>query len=155
MLAIDMTTASIIYVTSFVILLIGYLTAISSKDVIRLLISLELMFGAVFMALIPLFSVALLANAAFGIAIVTIFTSSGELLILIAAIAILDKQKRDIFANSTRPTHVEFINPDDSRTSKICQKVLRGKHIWRIGDPDIQIAPLHWSCRSSNILFRM
>nr|QNO56221.1 hypothetical protein BCGBNPPC_00005 [Methanosarcinales archaeon ANME-1 ERB7] len=96
MLAIDMTTASIIYVTSFVILLIGYLTAISSKDVIRLLIALELMFGAVFMALIPLFSVALLANAAFGIAIVTIFTSSGELLILIAAIAILDKQKRDI-----------------------------------------------------------
>jgi NADH:ubiquinone oxidoreductase subunit K len=96
MLAIDMTTASIIYVTSFVILLLGYLTAISSKDVIRLLIALELMFGAVFMALIPLFSVALLANAAFGIAIVTIFTSSGELLILIAAIAILDKQKRDI-----------------------------------------------------------
>ncbi|MGB3457871.1 MAG: NADH-quinone oxidoreductase subunit K [Halobacteriota archaeon] len=99
MLAIDTTTASIIYVTSFVILLIGYLTAISSKDVIRLLISLELMFGAVFMALIPLFSVALLANAAFGIAIVTIFTSSGELLILIAAIAILDKQKRDIHTN--------------------------------------------------------
>ncbi len=99
MLAIDMTTASIIYVTSFVILLIGYLTAISSKDVIRLLIALELMFGAVFMALIPLFSVALLANAAFGIAIVTIFTSSGELLILIAAIAILDKQKRDIHTN--------------------------------------------------------
>jgi len=99
MLAIDLTTASIIYVTSFVILLIGYLTAISSKDVIRLLIALEMMFGAVFMALIPLFSVALLANAAFGIAIVTIFTSSGELLILIAAIAILDKQKRDIHTN--------------------------------------------------------
>jgi len=99
MLAIDLTTASIIYVTSFVILLIGYLTAISSKDVIRLLIALEMMFGAVFMALIPLFSVALLANAAFGIAIVTIFTSSGELLILIAAIAILDKQKKDIHTN--------------------------------------------------------
>jgi NADH:ubiquinone oxidoreductase subunit K len=96
MIAIDLTTTSIIYVTSFVILLIGYLTAISSNDVIRLLIALELMFGAVFMALIPLFSVALLANVAFGIAIVTIFTSSGELLILIAAIVILDKQKKDI-----------------------------------------------------------
>ncbi len=94
MLVIDMTTASIIYVTSFVILLVGYLTAISSKDVIRLLISLEMMFGAVFMALIPLFSV--LAESAFGIAIVTIFTSSGELLILIAAIGILGRQKRDI-----------------------------------------------------------
>ena len=97
MLAIDMTTASIIYITSFAILLVGYLTAVSSKDVIRLLISLELMFGAVFIALIPLFSV--LANAAFGIAIITIFTSSGELLILIAAISILDKQKKDIHTN--------------------------------------------------------
>ena len=97
MLAIDMTTASIIYITSFAILLIGYLTAVSSKEVIRLLISLELMFGAVFIALIPLFSV--LANAAFGIAIITIFTSSGELLILIAAISILDKQKKDIHTN--------------------------------------------------------
>ena len=97
MLAVDMTTASIIYITSFAILLVGYLTAVSSKDVIRLLISLELMFGAVFMALIPLFSV--LANAAFGIAIITIFTSSGELLILIAAISILDKQKKDIHTN--------------------------------------------------------
>ena len=96
MVGIDLTTASIIYVTSFLVLLIGYLTAISSKDVIRLLISLEMMFGAVFLALIPLFSVAILANAAFGIAIVTIFTSSGELLILIAAITILDKQKKDI-----------------------------------------------------------
>jgi len=97
MLAVDMTTASIIYITSFAILLVGYLTAVSSKDVIRLLISLELMFGAVFIALIPLFSV--LANAAFGIAIITIFTSSGELLILIAAISILDKQKKDIHTN--------------------------------------------------------
>ena len=97
MLAIDLTTASIIYITSFAILLVGYLTAVSSKDVIRLLISLELMFGAVFMALIPIFST--LANTAFGIAIITIFTSSGELLILIAAISILDKQKKDIHTN--------------------------------------------------------
>jgi len=96
MLPINLTDATIIYITSFAILLIGYLTAVSSKDVIRLLISLELMFGAVFMALLPLFSVAFLANSAFGIAIITIFTSSGELLILIAAISILDKQKKDI-----------------------------------------------------------
>jgi len=100
MLAIDLMSASIIYVASFAILLIGYLAAISSKDVIRLLISLELMFGAVFMALIPLFSIALLANTAFGIAIITIFTSSGELLVLISAIAILDKQKKDIHTST-------------------------------------------------------
>ncbi len=89
---------SIIYVTSFAILLVGYLTAISSKDLIRLLIALELMFGAVFMSLIPLFSA--ISNAAFGIAIITIFTSSGELLVLIAAIVTLDRQKKNIYTSS-------------------------------------------------------
>ena len=92
------TDISIIYVASFAILLIGYLTAISSKDVIILLISLELMFGAVFMSLIPLFSA--ISNAAFGIAILTIFTSSGELLVLIYAIIMLDRQKKNIYTSS-------------------------------------------------------
>ena len=92
------TDISIIYVASLAILLIGYLTAISSKDVIRLLISLELMFGAVFMSLIPLFSA--ISNAAFGIAILTIFTSSGELLVLIYAIIMLDRQKKNIYTSS-------------------------------------------------------
>ena len=94
MAVIEITNVAVIYATSFAILLVGYLTAISSKDVIRLLISLEMMFGAVFLALIPLFSV--VANAAFGIAVVTIFASSGELLILISAIVILDRQKKNI-----------------------------------------------------------
>lgn len=93
---VDMLSVSIIYATSFAILLVGYLAAISSKDVVRLLISLEMMFGAIFMALIPLFSVVHLANTAFGIAIITIFASSGELLILISAIVILDRQKKSI-----------------------------------------------------------
>ncbi len=96
MATIDLMSISVIYATSFAILLVGYLAAISSKDVIRLLISLEMMFGAVFMALIPLFSVTQLANTAFGIAIITIFASSGELLVLISAISILDRQKKDI-----------------------------------------------------------
>ncbi|MDI6811660.1 MAG: F420H(2):quinone oxidoreductase [archaeon] len=100
MATIDITSVSIIYAASFAILLVGYLAAISSKDVIRLLISLEMMFGAVFMALIPLFSIAHLANAAFGIALITIFASSGELLILISAIVILDRQKRDIHTSA-------------------------------------------------------
>ncbi len=98
MLAIDLMSASIIYGASFAILLIGYLAAISSKDVIRLLISLELMFGAVFLSLIPLFSA--LAYPAFGVAIITIFTSSGELLVLIAAIVTLDRQKKDIHTSA-------------------------------------------------------
>ena len=95
MQAIDL---SIIYMASFTILLVGYLTAISSKDLIRLLIALELMFGAVFMSLIPLFSA--ISNAAFGIAIITIFTSSSELLVLIAAIVTLDKQKKNVYTSS-------------------------------------------------------
>jgi NADH:ubiquinone oxidoreductase subunit K len=103
MAVIDIASLSIIFAASFVILLVGYLAAISSKDVIRLLISLELMFGAVFMALLPLFSVAHLANTAFGIALITIFSSSGELLILIAAIVILDREKK-----STRTSTVKI-----------------------------------------------
>ena len=89
---------AIICVTSFSILLVGYLTAISSKDLIRLLIALELMFGAVFMSLIPLFSA--ISDAAFGIAIITIFTSSGELLVLIAAIVTMDMQRKNIYTSS-------------------------------------------------------
>ncbi|RLI86600.1 MAG: F420H(2):quinone oxidoreductase, partial [Archaeoglobales archaeon] len=38
-----------VLVASAVILLVGYLMAMSSKDLVRLLISLELMFGAVFL----------------------------------------------------------------------------------------------------------
>jgi NADH:ubiquinone oxidoreductase subunit K len=95
MQAIDL---SVIYMASFAILLVGYLTAISSKDLIRLLIALELMFGAVFMSLIPLFSA--ISNAAFGIAIITIFTSSSELLVLIAAIVTLDRQKKNVYTSS-------------------------------------------------------
>ena len=51
---VGMSEASLIYATAFAVLLVAYLTAVSSKDLIRLLISLEMMFGAVFLALIPL-----------------------------------------------------------------------------------------------------
>ncbi len=98
----DLTTVSIIYATALAILLAGYYTAISCKDLIRLLIALELMFGGVFMALIPLFSVAALASPAFAAAIITIFTSGGELLILIAAIVIQDRRKKNIFVSGIK-----------------------------------------------------
>ena len=84
----------VILATSSAILLIAYLTAISARDLIRLLISLELMFGAVFLAILPLFSIA--ATTAFAIAILTIFTSSSELLVFITAIILLDRSKRGI-----------------------------------------------------------
>ena len=80
---------------SVIILLVGYLSAISARDVVRLLISLELMFGAVFLSLIPLFTTPLALEAG-GIAVVTIFTSASELMVLIAAIIILDKRFRSI-----------------------------------------------------------
>ena len=79
---------------SAAILLIAYITAISSRDLIRLLISLELMFGAVFLAILPLFSIA--PTMAFAIALLTIFTSASELLVLITAIILLDKRKKGI-----------------------------------------------------------
>lgn len=87
-----------IYVLALVILLIAYLTAVSSKDLIRLLVSLELMFGAVFLTLIPLFTAA--PETALGIAIVAIFVSSCELLILIAALILFDREKKSVLVDS-------------------------------------------------------
>ena len=65
-----------------------------------------------------------------------------------------DKQKRDIFQAATEPTHVQFINPDDASTSETCEAVLSGQHVWIIGDPAIQIPPLHYNCRSSLVFIR-
>jgi len=79
---------------SIILLVIGYLMAVSARDVIRLLISLELMFSAVFLSLIPLFSNPILAVDGSAIAIVTVFTSAGELMILISAIIFLDRRFR-------------------------------------------------------------
>ncbi|MFQ6118767.1 MAG: NADH-quinone oxidoreductase subunit K [Methanosarcinales archaeon] len=87
---------SLLLIIATIVLLIGYLTAISSRDLIRLLISLELMFGAVFLALLPLFSIENLIGSALGIAIIIIFTSSSELLVLIAAITLADKKFKSI-----------------------------------------------------------
>jgi hypothetical protein len=64
-------------------------------------------------------------------------------------------QLAKIVQEQTRPTHVEFINPDDDRTSAVCQKVLSGKHVWKIGDPNIQVPPLHFNCRSSLSFIRI
>jgi len=91
---------AIILVTSVAILLIGFLTALSSKDLVRLLIALELMFGSVFLALIPLFSIEGWAVLGFAIAVATVFTSSGELLVLITSIVILDKKTKTVATDS-------------------------------------------------------
>ncbi len=81
---------------SIILLAIGYLIATSAKDVVRLLISLELMFSAVFLSLLPLFSNPQMVVEGDAIAILTVFTSSGELLILIAAVIFLDRKFKSI-----------------------------------------------------------
>jgi len=85
---------SIIYISSFLILFIGFLTATSCRDVIRLLISLELIFGGVFLSLIPLF--APMPAPALGIMLLGIFTSSSELMVLIVAIILLDRRRKNL-----------------------------------------------------------
>ncbi|MDI9642334.1 MAG: F420H(2):quinone oxidoreductase [Archaeoglobaceae archaeon] len=79
---------------ALVVIFVAYLMAISSRDAVRLLISLELMFAGVFLAILPLF--ASIPDTAFAILVVAIFTSGAELLILISAIIILDKLKKGI-----------------------------------------------------------
>ncbi|MEM1578307.1 MAG: F420H(2):quinone oxidoreductase [Archaeoglobaceae archaeon] len=76
------------------LLIIAYLMAISAKDLVRLLISLELMFSAVFLAIAPMFAIA--PTMAFAILVVAIFTSSAELLVLITAIVITDKFRKGV-----------------------------------------------------------
>ncbi|MFN3384338.1 MAG: NADH-quinone oxidoreductase subunit K [Archaeoglobaceae archaeon] len=76
------------------LLVVAYLMAISARDLVRLLISLELMFSAVFLAILPLFSVS--PTMAFAILLVAIFTSSAELLVLITAIVITDKMRKGV-----------------------------------------------------------
>lgn len=79
---------------AIVLLVVAYLMAISAKDLVRLLISLELMFSAVFLAILPLFSIS--ATMAFAILLVAIFTSSAELLVLITAIVITDRMRKGV-----------------------------------------------------------
>ena len=90
----DVTNLAVILTVSGAILLVAYLTAISAKDLVRLLISLELMFAAVFLAILPLFTIN--PPMAYAVAIVTAFTSSTELLVLVTAIILLDRRKRGI-----------------------------------------------------------
>jgi len=84
----------VIVAIAVALLIVAYLMAISAKDLIRLLISLELMFSAVFLAILPLFSIS--ATMAFAILLVAIFTSSAELLVLITAIVITDKMRKGV-----------------------------------------------------------
>ncbi|OYT33366.1 F420H(2):quinone oxidoreductase [Archaeoglobales archaeon ex4484_92] len=84
----------VVFVSSLAILFIAYLTAISSKDLIRLLISLELMFASLFLFITPLFLV--MPTTAFAVLILAVFTSSCELLVFITAIILTDRKRKSI-----------------------------------------------------------
>ncbi|GAB6945889.1 F420H(2):quinone oxidoreductase [Vulcanisaeta sp. JCM 16161] len=86
--------AAIIYGFASIILMIGYYSALRANDLIRVLISLELMFNAIFLALIPLFAVD--AVVALGILIVTILSSSTEFMTLITAIMAMDRIRKSV-----------------------------------------------------------
>ncbi len=92
--------AGVIYGFASILLMIGYYSALRANDLIRVLISLELMFNAVFLVLIPLFAVN--AFAAFGILIVTILTSSTEFMTLITAIMALDRVRKSVRVEGIR-----------------------------------------------------
>ena len=83
------------------LLALGYLMVTSAKDVIRILIALELMFSAVFLSLVPFFTNPSLVVEGNAIAILTVFASAGELLILISAIIFLDRKFRTTAIETT------------------------------------------------------
>ncbi|ADC65848.1 quinone oxidoreductase [Ferroglobus placidus DSM 10642] len=81
---------------SVIVLMIGYYTLITSRDLIRLLISLELMFAAVFLSLLPLFAIDALTAEGMVVMVASLFTSSSELLVLISAIILFDRKFRGV-----------------------------------------------------------
>ena len=81
---------------SIIVLMIGYYTLITSRDLIRLLISLELMFAAVFLSLLPLFAIDTLTAEGMAVMVASLFTSSSELLVLISAIILFDRKFKGI-----------------------------------------------------------
>ena len=90
----EVVNAAIIYGFASIILMIGYYSALRANDLIRVLISLELMFNAIFLVLIPLFAVN--SVVALGILIVTILSSSTEFMTLITAIMAMDRVRKSV-----------------------------------------------------------
>ncbi|WP_054857388.1 NADH-quinone oxidoreductase subunit K [Vulcanisaeta sp. JCM 16159] len=90
----EVVNAAILYGFASIILMTGYYSALRANDLIRILISLELMFNAIFLTLIPLFTVS--PVIAFGILIVVILSSSTEFMTLIIAIMAMDRIRRSV-----------------------------------------------------------
>jgi len=81
---------------SIIVLAIALYTAVSSADIVRLLISLELMFNSIFIMLIPLFAFNTLILLAFAILVLSLFSAAMEFSSLIALIIYLDRHAKSI-----------------------------------------------------------
>ncbi|BDR93083.1 NADH-quinone oxidoreductase subunit K [Vulcanisaeta souniana] len=101
--------SAIIYGFASIILMIGYYSALRANDLIRVLISLELMFNAIFLALIPLFAVN--PVVAFGILIVTILASSTEFMTLIIAIMSMDRIRKSVRVEEVKAGGEQYVEP--------------------------------------------
>ncbi len=90
----------ILYGVAGLILGLGWYGSIRAGDLIRLLISLELMFNSVFLALIPLFTVDPIA--ALGVLIAVIMASAGEFMVFTVAILSMDRVRKSVRSEEVR-----------------------------------------------------
>jgi NADH-quinone oxidoreductase subunit K len=75
-----------------VLLVIGLLMLVLSRDLVRLLISLEFMFSAVFLAVLHLMN----NPQGYELLVAMVFTSCSELMVLVAVIAVFSKMFRTV-----------------------------------------------------------
>ena len=99
--------AAIIYGFASVLLMIGYYSTLRASDLIRVLISLELMFNAIFLVLVPLFAVN--SIVAFGILIVTILSSSTEFMTLITAVMAMDRVRKSVSVEEIKAGGEQYV----------------------------------------------
>ncbi len=85
---------------SLILLVIGALMLVLSRDLVRLLISLEFLFASLFTSLLE----ALNSPQGYEVLVAVIFTSSSELMILAAVIT--------VFSKILRTTSLEGKNAD-------------------------------------------
>ncbi|MGC9136334.1 NADH-quinone oxidoreductase subunit K [Caldivirga sp.] len=81
-------------VTAVLILSIGLTVVINSRDLIRLLIGLELMFNSVFLTAVALYVYQ--PYLAFIVVAVSVITSAAEFIALITAILTIDRMRKNI-----------------------------------------------------------
>lgn len=85
-------------VTAILVLSIGLTVVINSRDLIRLLIGLELMFNSVFLTTVALYVYQ--PYLAFIIITISVITSAAEFIALITAILTVDKMRKNIETRS-------------------------------------------------------